>query len=137
MGPDRDKVIHTDHDFRHGGHCHPGLEGSDGVQMWGCQSFVEVTPKTKVGFLQGFSNEKREIAAHPMAPAWPKKMQATMTFEATSPQTSRITITWFPWKAAQTAHDTATMARPGLTQGFDGPFAKRDGCLAELQSQDG
>ena len=58
-------------------------------------------------------------------------MQATMTFESTGPKSSRIT-TWFPWEADQTAHDTFDMARPGMTQGFDGTFAKLDAYLARL-----
>lgn len=134
MGPDGYKVIHTDHDFRAGGHYHYGLEGPDGVQMWGYQKFVEVTPKTRLVLLQSFSDPDGNIAAHPMAPTWPKKMQATMTFEATSAKTSRITITWFPWEADQSAHDTFDMARAGMTQGFDGTFAKLDAYLASLQS---
>ena len=134
MGPDGMKVIHTDHDFRAGGHYHYGLEAPDGGQMWGYQSFVEITPKTRIVLLQSFSNAVGDIAAHPMAPSWPKKMQATMTFEAVSPRTSRITIPWFPWEADQPAHDTFDMARPGMTQGFDGMFAKLDAYLAELQA---
>ena len=134
MGPDGMKVIHTDHDFRAGGHYHYGLEAPDGAQMWGYQSFVEITPKTRIVLLQSFSNAAGDITAHPMAPTWPKKMQATMTFEAVSPKASRITITWFPWEADQPAHDTFDMARPGMTQGFDGMFAKLGVYLAELQA---
>jgi uncharacterized protein YndB with AHSA1/START domain len=134
MGPDGMNVIHTAHDFRAGGSYHYGLEAPDGTQMWGYQSFVEITPKTKIVLLQSFSDPDGNIAAHPMAPTWPKKMQATMTFESTGPKTSRITITWFPWEADQTAHDTFDMARAGMTQGFDGMFLKLDAHLAKMQA---
>ncbi len=134
MGPEGFKVIHGAHDFRSGGDYHYGLEGPDGLQMWGYQTFVEVTPRTRIVLLQSFSNPEGEIASHPMAPTWPKRMQATMTFESTGPETSRITITWSPWEADQTAHDTFDMARAGMTQGFEGTFRKLEAYLARLQA---
>lgn len=133
MGPDGFKVIHTDQDFRAGGRYHYGLEGPDGSQMWGLQQYVEISPKTRIVLLQSFSDAQGNIAAHPMAPAWPRKMKATMTFESLGAKESRITITWFPWEADQAAHDTFDMARPGMTQGFEGTFAKLDAYLATLQ----
>lgn len=134
MGPEGYKVIHTDHDFREGGRYHYGLEGPDGSQMWGLQRFLEIRPTSRLVLLQSFSNPKGEIAAHPMAPSWPKSMKATMSFESTGPKTSRITITWFPWEADQAAHDTFDMARPGMTQGFEGTFQKLEAYLATLQA---
>ena len=134
MGPDGFKVIHTDQDFREGGKYHYGLEGPDGSQMWGLQQYVEITPKSRIVLLQSFSNAAGEIAAHPMAPSWPRKMKATMEFQATGEKTSRITITWFPWEADQAAHDTFDMARAGMTQGFEGTFQKLEAYLAKLQA---
>ncbi len=133
LSPEGFHTIHADMDFRVGGRYHYGLEGPNGLQMWGLQQFLEIVPEQKVVHLQSFSNPEGGLGPHPMAPTWPAYMHVTATWED-SPNGGTIhTISWQPHQSDDVEIATFDGARAGMNAGFAGTFTKLDAYLIELQ----
>ena len=132
MSPEGFKTIHAAMDFRVGGTYHYGLEGPNGMQMWGKQVFRDIIPDERLTFIQSFSDENGELARHPMSATWPLEMLAVTTFEKIEDATTKVTITWQPWNSDQEGNATFDAARSGMEQGFSGTFAKLDSYLRTM-----
>lgn len=111
-------------DFRVGGAYHNGLEGPNGMQMWGKQVFREIVPNERVTYIQSFSDKDGGNTRHPMSPTWPLEMLATTTFEEIDGARTKVTITWEPWNSDEAGLSTFDAARGSMEQGFGGTFAK-------------
>ena len=134
LSPEGFRTIHTDMDFRVGGRYHYGIEGPNGLQMWGMQAYLEIVPGEKLVHLQSFSTPEGGLGVHPMAPTWPRYMHATTTFEDAADNGTLVTISWTPHEASDLEVSTFDMARPGMVAGFGGTFVKLDAYLLKLQS---
>jgi uncharacterized protein YndB with AHSA1/START domain len=132
LGPTGFHNIHTDMDFRVGGRYHYGIEGPNGLQMWGKQEFLEIVPDERIVHLQSFSNAEGGLGTHPMAPTWPKYMHATTTFADAAPGSTLVTISWAPFESNDIGHQTFEAARAGMHQGFGGTFVKLETYLRQL-----
>lgn len=132
MGPDGFDGIHTAMDFRPGGSHHYGLQGPEGVQMWGKQVFREIEPGRRLAYLQSFSDKDGQLTRHPMATSWPLQMLAVATFEDAGAGRTRMTITWVPHDSDAAGHATFDAARSGMEQGFAGMWAKLEAYLKSL-----
>lgn len=134
LSPEGFHNIHTDMDFRVGGRYHYGIEGPNGLQMWGKQEFLEIVPGQRLVHLQSFSTPEGGLGVHPMAPTWPKHMHVTTTFDDVGDEGTRVTITWAPHDSDAIGLQTFDMARPGMEVGFGGTFLKLDAYLQKLQA---
>lgn len=121
-------------DFRVGGRYHYGIQGPNGMQMWGLQSYLDITPGERVVYLQSFSTPEGGLGTHPMAPTWPQYMHVTTTFADTAHQSTLVTLAWVPHHSDEAGHQTFDAARSGMEAGWAGTFAKLDTYLHELQS---
>jgi uncharacterized protein YndB with AHSA1/START domain len=135
LSPEGFKNIHTAMDFKVGGTYHYGLEGPDGLQMWGKQVYREIVPNEKLVFIQSFSDKAGGLTRHPMAATWPLQMLATTTFEDAGPGMTKLTITWQPYESDEAGNATFDGARAGMEQGFGGTFVKLESYLVELQAK--
>lgn len=133
LSPEGFHTIHADIDFRVGGRYHYGLEGPNGLQMWGLQQFLEIVPERKVVHLQSFSTPEGGLGRHPMAPTWPAYMHVTATWEESANGGTLYTIAWQPHESDDVGIATFDSARDGMKAGFGGTFAKLDSYLAQLQ----
>jgi uncharacterized protein YndB with AHSA1/START domain len=102
------------------------------MEMWGRQVFREIVPDEKLVYVQSFSDKDGGITRHPMSATWPLEMLATNTFEDAGAGKTKLTITWQPYNADDTAVATFDGARPGMDQGFAGTFAALEAYLATL-----
>lgn len=134
LSPAGFRTIRADMDFREGGQYFYGIEGPNGLQMWGRQQYLEIVPGERLVHLQSFSTPEGGLGSHPMAPTWPRYMHATTTFEDAPDGGTRVTIAWAPHESDDAGHRTFDAARPGMVQGFGGTFAKLDAYLATLQA---
>lgn len=134
LSPEGFHTIHADMDFRVGGRYHYGIEGPNGLQMWGMQQFLEIEPERKIVHLQSFSDKDGGLGRHPMAPTWPAYMHVTATFEDSDTGGCIYTITWQPHQSDAIGLATFDAAREGMHAGFGGTFAKLDAYLAKLQA---
>ena len=132
MSPEGFKTIHASMDFSAGGTYHYGLEGPDGMQMWGKQVFREIVPNERLVFVQSFSDKDGGNTRHPMSPTWPLEMLATTSFEAIDGSKTKVTITWQPWNSDEAGNSTFDAARSGMEQGFGGTFTKLEAYLETL-----
>ena len=127
-------TIHADMDFRVGGRYHYGIEGPNGLQMWGMQQFLDIVPERKIVHLQSFSDKDGGLGHHPMAPTWPAYMHVTATYGDEIAGTTPYTLVWQPHHSDAQAIATFNDARAGMQAGFAGTFAKLDAYLAKLQA---
>ena len=126
--------IHSAMDFRVGGNYHYGLEGPNGMQMWGRQVYREIVPNEQLVYIQSFSDEHGGLTRHPMSPTWPLECLVTVRFEDAGPGKTRITIDWQPWNSDEEGISTFDKARQSMEGGFAGTFIKLEEYLGELQS---
>ena len=133
LSPEGFHTIHADMDFRVGGRYHYGIEGPNGMQMWGMQQFVEIVPHQRIVHLQSFSDKDGGLSRHPMAPTWPAYMHVTATYEDGKSGGTLYTLSWLPHESDAAGIAAFDGARQGMQQGFAGTFAKLDAYLAQLQ----
>lgn len=132
MSPEGFKTIQSSMDLQVGGIYHYGLEGQNGMQMWGKQVFREIVPNERLSYIQSFSDENGGNTRHPMSPTWPLEMLATTVFEEIDESHTRVIITWQPWNSDDIGNSTFDEARSGMEQGFSGTFAKLESYLNSL-----
>jgi uncharacterized protein YndB with AHSA1/START domain len=132
LSPEGFHTIHAEMDFRVGGRYFYGIEGPNGMQMWGLQQFLEIVPERKIVHLQSFSNKDGGLGRHPMAPTWPAYMYVTATYQD-SPAGTIYSISWQPHESDDVGIATFDGARPGMQAGFAGTLAKLDAYLRQLQ----
>ena len=131
--PEGFKTIHAAMDFRVGGSYHYGLEGPDGMQMWGLQRFREIVAIEKIVLIQSFSDKDGGLARHPLSPEWPLELLSTTTFEEIGPRLTQITISWRPYNSDEAGMRAFEAGRASMTNGFSGVLAKLEAYLAQLQ----
>jgi len=134
LSPQGFRTVHADMDFREGGSYHYGIEGPNGLQMWGLQQFLEIVPGRRIVHLQSFSDKDRGLGLHPMAPAWPAYMHVTATYDDSADGVTTYSIAWQPHESDAAGIAAFDGARDGMHAGFGGTFAKLDAYLAQLQS---
>lgn len=133
LAPEGFSAIAKSMDFRPGGVYHYAQISPDGgTYMWGKVTYVEITPKDRIVFLQNFSDEDGGIGTHPMAPAWPKTMYSVNTFEDLGNGRTRLTVEWTPVEGSSPA-ELAMFdgARAGMDGGWKGTFDKLEGYLKQ------
>jgi len=133
LSPEGFHTVHADMDFREGGHYHYGIEGPNGLQMWGLQQFLEIVPGRRIVHLQSFSDQNRGLTRHPMAPAWPAYLHVTAAYNAITEGATASSISWQPHDSDEAGIAAFDGARDGMQAGFAGTFAKLDAYLAKLQ----
>jgi len=131
-GPAGAVVIHSKMDLRPGGSYHYGLRMPDGMEMWGKQVYREIVAPEKLVYIQSFSDKDGGVTRHPMSATWPLEMLATTTFDDLGGKLTKMTVSWLPFNADDTAIDTFDAARPGMDQGFEGMFASLEAYLGTL-----
>lgn len=132
LSPEGFHTVHADMDFRVGGRYHYGIEGPQGMQMWGLQRFLEIEPERRIVHIQSFSDKDGGLGRHPMAPTWPAYMHVTATYKDSDDGGTEYTISWQPHESDEVGVATFDSARAGMEAGFGGTFAKLDTYLATL-----
>lgn len=133
LSPEGFRTIRADMDFRVGGQYHYGIEAPNGMQMWGKQTYREITPHQKLVHLQSFSDPAGGLGVHPMSPTWPKYLHVTTTFEGVPDDGTRVTLTWVPYESDDLGHQTFDSARAGIEAGWAGTLAKLESYLESLE----
>lgn len=132
-GPKGSTVIKAEIDLRPGGVNHYGLRMPDGSAMWGKSVYREITPPSRLVYVQSFSDENGNITTHPMSPTWPREMLTTITFEETTEGT-QLSIQWSPVDATETERNTFNAAMSGMNQGWSGSLDQLQQYLQTIAS---
>jgi len=120
MAPAGAKVVISKREFRPGGICLYGNIMPNGMEMWGRQTFKEITPNKRLVYLQSFADKEGNLATHPMAPTWPKEMLTVMEFASEGPKQAKLKINWIYTGVDDTEAATFHAAHDGMTGGWTG-----------------
>ena len=112
------KVIKASQDFRVGGVYHYGSASPQGQEMWGKATYKEITPNSRLVYLQSFSDKDGGITAHPMAPTWPQEMVTVFEFIPEGEKQTRLKISWIYAGVDDTEASTFHAAHAGMTGGW-------------------
>ncbi|HZS63650.1 MAG TPA: SRPBCC domain-containing protein [Xanthobacteraceae bacterium] len=132
-GPKGFTVTASAMDLRVGGTYHYGLKAPDGTPMWGLFTYREIVPQERLVFMNSFSDEKRGVTRHPMAPTWPLYMLSTFTFEDAPGGKTRFTVSWMPYNASEAERQAFEAGRPSMTQGWTGTMDQLEAYLAKAK----
>ncbi|HET7681446.1 MAG TPA: SRPBCC domain-containing protein [Xanthobacteraceae bacterium] len=129
-GPKGVTVIKSEMDLRPGGSYHYAMRTPDGQVMWGKMAYREITPPSRMVFVNSFSDEKGGTTHHPMAPTWPLEMLSVFTFEEEGGKT-RFTVTWTPLNPTEEERATFAAGHASMQQGWGGTLDKLVAYLAK------
>lgn len=124
MGPKGAEPGHAKLDLRVGGTYHYSIRYA-GVEMWGLLTYREIAAPERLVYLQQFSDKDRGLGAHPLAPAWPKKMLTTVHFQDFGAKTL-ISLYWAPVEAGEAELATFRDGMDGMKGGWNGSFERLD-----------
>jgi len=128
-GPKGATVIKSEMDLRPGGSYHYAMRTSDGNTMWGKFVYREITPPSRMVFVNSFSDEAGGVTHHPMAPTWPLEMLSVFSFEEEGGKT-RFTVRWTPLNASEEERATFAAGHASMQQGWGGTLDKLAAYLA-------
>ncbi len=128
-GPKGAKVIASKMDLRPGGIYHYGMEYG-GMEMWGRFVYREITPPSRLVFVNSFSDAKGGITRHPMSPTWPRELLSTFTLEDVGGKT-RFTVTWQPIDPTEEERATFDAGQASMQQGWGGTMDQLEAYLAK------
>ena len=111
------------------------MTNGQGMTMYGCAEYREITRPQRIVYVQNFCDESEALSRHPLAPTWPAYMLTQVTFTDEGPERTRVTIEWEPYGEATPAEiDTFVAGRAGMTGGWTGSFDKLEAVLAGLDT---
>ncbi|MGD9979482.1 MAG: SRPBCC domain-containing protein [Hyphomonadaceae bacterium] len=130
-GPNVETIIHQQ-DLRGGGVARIEMRMGGG-SSYQTLSYLEVTPPSRLVFLNANTDEHWRPAANARMPDWPRNLLTTVTFAQNGPQTE-LRLEWTPHEAsaAEIACFAASMQNMGM--GWNGGMEILAKILAELQS---
>lgn len=128
-GPKGCQVRVQELDLRTGGRFHYLMTWPAGGENWGLFQYREVSPTTRLVYLNSFSNEQGEVTRAPFADKWPLLMLTTVTFESAGDATV-IRLEWTPYESDDEEWRTFDAGRASMTQGWSGSLEQLDAYLA-------
>ena len=88
--------------------------------MWGKVTYKEITPNSRLVYLQSFSDRQGNITQHPMAPTWPVELVTICEFIVEGPKQTRLKVGWVYSGIDDTEAATFHAAHDGMTGGWTG-----------------
>ena len=129
-GPKGVTVVHSKMDLRPGGSYHYAMRTPDGSVMWGKFIYREITPPSRIVFVNSFSDEAGGVTRHPLAPSWPLEMLSVFTFEEEGGKT-RFTVKWSPLNATDEEKATFAAGHGSMQQGWSGTLEQLEAYLTK------
>lgn len=128
-GPKGVTVVHSKMDLRVGGTYLYGMKNPDGSVMWGRQVYREITPPSRLVFINSFSDEHGGLTRHPLAPTWPIEMYSVYTLEELPDGKTKFTVTWRPHNATAEEQKTFDAGHDSMRGGWGGTLDKLEAYL--------
>ena len=130
-GPKGVTIIASKMDLRPGGTYHYGMRTPDGKEIWGLQVYREIKAPERIVLVNSFSDERRGLTRHPMAPSWPLEMLSTFDFADAGPGKSTFTVTWTPLNPTAEERATFDAGHDGMKGGWSGTMEQLAGYLVK------
>lgn len=110
------------HELRPGGVFLSAMKTPDGAELCGKYVYREITPISRLVWVQSFADVNGVPVRHPMNPTWPMELLTTVTLADLGNKTE-VTLEWVPLNAnaveRKTFHDGKPGMQGGWTAGFD------------------
>ena len=114
------KVIKAEQDFKPGGIYHYGTATAQGQEMWGKITYKEITPNSRLIYLQSFSDKDGGLTSHPMSPNWPEELVTICEFSAEGPKQTKLKLSWVYAGIDDRQSATFHAAHAGMSGGWTG-----------------
>ena len=131
-GPGVDTIVHKN-DPRPGGEWLVEMKG-DGWSGYQRADYVEVTPVSRLVFLQSMTDADWNVTANPKMPDWPRVMHTGVTFSAAGDGKTDLRLVWTPHEATEAEKTFFAASLEGLGRGWGMGMDILDELLAELQA---
>lgn len=118
------------HELRPGGVLLTATKIPGGSELCGKFVYREITPISRLVWVQSFADVSGEIVRHPMNPTWPLELLTTVTL-ADHGDGTELTLDWVPLNANELERKTFADGKPGMQGGWMGSFDQ----LAEILAQ--
>jgi uncharacterized protein YndB with AHSA1/START domain len=129
-GPKGVTIAKAEMDLRPGRSFHYAMRTPDGSLMWGKMAYREITPPSRLVFVNFFSDESGGVTRHPMAPTWPLEMLSVFTFEELGAKT-KFTVHWTPVNPTEEERATFAAGHASMQQGWGGTMDKLEVYMAK------
>jgi len=131
FGPKGVKVTVAKFDLRPGGMIHYSMTTPDGKEMWGKAVYREVVPKTKLVWINSFSDKDAGITRHPFTTdPWPLQMLTVVTFAEQAGKTT-VTVNWLPYESDADERRVFDNNHNSMRMGWGGTFEQLTAYLAK------
>jgi len=124
FGPKGFKGEAVRQDLKPGGMYLYNLTGADGNKMWGKAVYREITPPSKLVWVNSFSDPEGGTTTHPMNPTWPREMLTTVTFDEDGADKTKVTVRWIPINATPDEQKTFNEGFASMEQGWAGTMER-------------
>lgn len=131
-GPKGFTVVSGKMDLRPGGIYHYCIRSPDGHDIWGKFVYREIVKPERIVFVNSFSDEKGNIARHPMSPTWPLEMLSTITFTERTGRTT-VTVRWAPLHPTEEECQTFEAGFESMQKGWTGTMDQLAEYLASIR----
>lgn len=118
-------------DLRAGGLTHYSMRLPDGKVLWGRAVYHEVTPPSRIVYINSFSDPEGGITPHPLAKGcWPLQMLTDILFTEKDGRTT-VTIHWLPYEAGDAEWQAFEDGRESMKMGWGGTLEQLETYLAQ------
>jgi uncharacterized protein YndB with AHSA1/START domain len=122
-------------DLMPGGLFHYSMVVPGGKQMWGKWIYREISPTSRLVFVQSFSDEEAGVTRHPMAPDWPREVLSTFELTEENGKTT-LHMTGVPVTPTEAERAIFESSIDSMRKGFDGTWSVLDEYLALARQGD-
>lgn len=130
MAPPGMTVLKAEQNLKPGGHYHYGLGSGQGNEMWGMVTYKEITPNSRLVYLQSFSDPQGNLTRHPMAPHWPLEMVTVFDFIPEGAKQTKLKISWIYAGTDDAEGETFRAAHASMNGGWTGTLDNLGAFLA-------
>jgi uncharacterized protein YndB with AHSA1/START domain len=130
-GPNIETIIHQQ-DLRAGGVARVEMRMGGG-SSYQTLTYLEITPPSRLVFINANTDEKWRPAVNTRMPDWPRTLLTTVTFAQDAKQT-KLRLEWAPHEATETEIACFAAAMKNMGMGWSGGMDILAAILAELQN---
>jgi uncharacterized protein YndB with AHSA1/START domain len=131
-GPVGFEIHVTRLDLRPEGIFHYRMRPTEGSDMWGKFTFLEIVPPERLVYYNSFSDPEGRTTRAPFAETFPLRVLSTVTFEARGEQTV-LTIHGTPFEATDAERAMFEGMFGSMNQGWGGTLDELEAYLAEAR----
>jgi len=118
-------------DLRAGGMTLYSIRTPDGKVMWGRAVYRELTPPSRILYINSFSDPEGGITPHPLTKdPWPLQMLTDIAFTEKDGRTT-VTILWLPYEASEAEWQTFEAGRESMKLGWGGTLEQLGAYVAK------